>query len=245
METKHRVEASQIVICCLRLHAGAAFGRPPPHPRCATGRRASRSCAPAPSFTTATRFGASRRCRFSPPSWRRCWIRRSSRTRPRSEIEAAPTGRKFVLAAAQAFRALFAALRGARPVHRRGPQRAARLFPRPGGQIRDDRLRDARIGRGFAQRRGAALRGRRAWFKNEGLGYQVAALGGVWGVAIDPFYIFTGSDAKKPLPSLAQIERSNRWNGRDAKTGSGHLTFWEDFLTLGAASRRSSTRQRG
>jgi hypothetical protein len=75
--------------------------------------------------------------------------------------------------------------------------------------------------------------GRRPWFKNEGLGYQVMALGGVWGVAIDPFYIFTGSDAKKPLPFAAQIERSNRWNGRDAKTGSGHLTFWEDFLTLG------------
>lgn len=76
--------------------------------------------------------------------------------------------------------------------------------------------------------------GRRPWFKNEGLGYQVMALGGVWGVSIDPFYIFTGSDAKKPLPFAAQIERSNRWNGRDAKTGSGHLTFWEDFLTLGA-----------
>ncbi|MBV9431446.1 MAG: hypothetical protein JO137_06460 [Hyphomicrobiales bacterium] len=76
--------------------------------------------------------------------------------------------------------------------------------------------------------------GRRPWFKNEGLGYQVMALGGVWGVAIDPFYIFTGADAKKPLPFAAQIERSSRWNGRDAKTGATHLTFWEDFLTLGA-----------
>jgi hypothetical protein len=75
--------------------------------------------------------------------------------------------------------------------------------------------------------------GRRPWFKNEGLGYRVVTLGGVWGVAIEPFYIFTGADAKKPLPYAAQIERSSRWNGRDAKTGTPHLTFWEDFLTLG------------
>jgi len=76
--------------------------------------------------------------------------------------------------------------------------------------------------------------GRRPWFKNEGLGYQVVALGGVLGVSIDPFYIFTGVDAKKPLPYAAQIERSSRWNGREAKTGGSHLTFWEDFLTTGA-----------
>jgi hypothetical protein len=76
--------------------------------------------------------------------------------------------------------------------------------------------------------------GRRPWFKNEGLGYRVVALGGVWGVAIEPFYIFTGPDAKKPLPYAAQIERSSRWNGRDAKTGNGHLAFWQDFLTLGS-----------
>jgi hypothetical protein len=53
-------------------------------------------------------------------------------------------------------------------------------------------------------------------------------------VEIEPFYIFTGADAKKPLPYAAQIERSSRWNGRDAKTGNGHLAFWEDFLTMGA-----------
>jgi hypothetical protein len=76
--------------------------------------------------------------------------------------------------------------------------------------------------------------GRRPWFKNEGLGYRVVVLGGVWGIAVEPFYIFTGADARKPLPYAAQIERSSRWNGRDAKTGDGHLAFWEDFLTLGA-----------
>jgi hypothetical protein len=53
-------------------------------------------------------------------------------------------------------------------------------------------------------------------------------------VAIEPFYIFTGADAGKPLPYAAQIERSARWNGRDARTGASHLAFWEDLLTLGA-----------
>jgi hypothetical protein len=48
------------------------------------------------------------------------------------------------------------------------------------------------------------------------------------------FQIVTGSDAKKPLPFAEQIERSNRWNGRDVKIGAGHLAFWEDFLTSGA-----------
>jgi hypothetical protein len=76
--------------------------------------------------------------------------------------------------------------------------------------------------------------GRRPWFKNEGFGYRTLILGGVWGVAIEPFYIFTGADAKKPLPYAAQIERSARWNGRDARIGATHLTFWEDFLTRGA-----------
>ena len=76
--------------------------------------------------------------------------------------------------------------------------------------------------------------GRRPWFKNEGLGYQVVTLGGIYGVQLEPFFIFTGSDAKKPLPFVEQIERSNRWNGRDVKIGAGHLAFWEDFLTSGA-----------
>jgi hypothetical protein len=77
--------------------------------------------------------------------------------------------------------------------------------------------------------------GRRPIFKNEGFGYQVLRLGGIWGVAIDPFYIFTGPQASKPLPYAVQIEHSSRWNGRDAKTGASHLAFWRDFLTGGAS----------
>jgi hypothetical protein len=76
--------------------------------------------------------------------------------------------------------------------------------------------------------------GRRPWFKNEGLGYHVLPLGGMWGVTLTPFYVFTGSNAKKPLSFAEQIARASRWNGRDVKTGIGHLTFWEDFLTSGA-----------
>jgi len=74
---------------------------------------------------------------------------------------------------------------------------------------------------------------RRQWFKNEGLGYQVVTLGGLYGVQLEPFYIFTGSDANKPLPFAEQIERSSHWNGRDVKIGARHLAFWEDYLTSG------------
>jgi hypothetical protein len=75
--------------------------------------------------------------------------------------------------------------------------------------------------------------GRRAWFRNEGFRYDILSNGESWGVTIAPFYIFTGPDAEKPLPFAAQIERSNRWNGRDTKTGKSHLLFWEDFLAKG------------
>jgi hypothetical protein len=76
--------------------------------------------------------------------------------------------------------------------------------------------------------------GRRPWFKNEGFGYQIYARNGFWGVAIEPFYIFTGADTSRPLPFAAQIEISELWHGRDTKTGAAHLEFWEDFLTMGA-----------
>jgi hypothetical protein len=75
--------------------------------------------------------------------------------------------------------------------------------------------------------------GRRAWFRNEGFRYDIFANGENWGVAIAPFYIFTGPDAGKPLPFAAQIEQSKRWNGRDVKTGKSHLRFWQDFLARG------------
>ena len=86
--------------------------------------------------------------------------------------------------------------------------------------------------------------GRRPWFKNEGLGYQVVTLGGLFGVQLEPFYIFTGSDANKPLPFAEQIERSSHWNGRDVKIGARHLAFWERLPDIGHASRGPQSRAR-
>jgi hypothetical protein len=74
--------------------------------------------------------------------------------------------------------------------------------------------------------------GKRPCFRNEGFGYQILASEDVWGVAIEPFFLFTGPDTRKPLPYAVQITHSKHWN---TKTGMNHLTFWVDFLTKGEA----------
>jgi hypothetical protein len=74
--------------------------------------------------------------------------------------------------------------------------------------------------------------GKRPCFRNEGFGYQILASENVWGVAIEPFFLFTGPDTRKPLPYAVQITHSKHWN---TKTGMNHLTFWVDFLTKGEA----------
>jgi len=78
--------------------------------------------------------------------------------------------------------------------------------------------------------------GRRPWFKNEGFGYRIHFSGSVWGVAIEPFYLFTGGDASKPVSYNRQTAYSKEWGGRDVKTGASHLAFWEDFLTGGSTA---------
>jgi hypothetical protein len=234
METKHQVEASEIVnllpfvsmpeqLSIVRLRTALRF------------KPASLDLARAGtfihngdeiwSFTPLPALAASLEAIMDPGL---------SRSRPRLEIEAAAPGRKVLSWLLRKHFERYLLRFGAQGLFVEGDPNAPRAYfhgqdgkPRT---ISYTTRESAQASRSVvAQRCG----GRRPWFKNEGLGYQVMALGGVWGVAIDPFYIFTGSDAKKPLPFAAQIERSNRWNGRDAKTGSGHLTFWEDFLTLG------------
>jgi hypothetical protein len=74
--------------------------------------------------------------------------------------------------------------------------------------------------------------GKRPNFRNEGFGYQILASADVRGVAIEPFFLFTGPNATKPLPYAAQIAHSKHWN---TKTGIKDLTFWIDFLTKGEA----------
>jgi hypothetical protein len=72
----------------------------------------------------------------------------------------------------------------------------------------------------------------RAWFENEGFGYEIVQLDGVWAVRIKPFYMFTGRDAKKPLPSFARTARSTRRIKLDRnKNVEDDLTFWSRFLS--------------
>jgi hypothetical protein len=74
--------------------------------------------------------------------------------------------------------------------------------------------------------------GKRPWFRNEGFGYQALPFENFWGVAMEPFFLFTGPDASKPLPYAAQNVHSKH---HSTKTGQSHLSFWIDFLSSGAA----------
>jgi hypothetical protein len=74
-----------------------------------------------------------------------------------------------------------------------------------------------------------------AWFENEGFGYEVTQLDGLWAVRIKPFYMFTGRDARKPLPSFTRTARATRRMKLDRnKNVDDDLTFWSRFLSKGA-----------
>jgi hypothetical protein len=74
--------------------------------------------------------------------------------------------------------------------------------------------------------------GARTWFENEGFGYEVTQLDGVWAVRIKPFYMFTGRDAKRPLSAFARASRATRRIKLDRnKNVEDDLTFWGRFLS--------------
>ena len=50
----------------------------------------------------------------------------------------------------------------------------------------------------------------RVWFENEGIAYEIARLGSLWGVRVKPFYMFTGPDAQTPLPGYARTAKATR-----------------------------------
>ncbi|MGL4964045.1 MAG: SIR2 family protein [Inquilinus sp.] len=76
--------------------------------------------------------------------------------------------------------------------------------------------------------------GEKAWFENEGFGYEVRALGDQWAVRIKPFYMFTGVDARTPLPSFARTARATRRMKFDRNDSvDSDLTFWSRFLSRG------------
>lgn len=76
--------------------------------------------------------------------------------------------------------------------------------------------------------------GERAWFENEGVGYEVKSLGDSWAIRIKPFYMFTGADARTPLPSFARTARATRRIKFDRNDSvDSDLTFWARFLSRG------------
>jgi hypothetical protein len=75
----------------------------------------------------------------------------------------------------------------------------------------------------------------RAWFENEGFGYEIVDMGGMWCVRIKPFYMFTGHDALTPLPAFARAAKATRRIKFDRnKSVEADLTFWASFLGRGA-----------
>lgn len=75
----------------------------------------------------------------------------------------------------------------------------------------------------------------RAWFENEGFGYEVTTLDERWGIRIKPFYMFTGKDATTPLPSFARTAKATRRMKFDRnKNVEDDLTFWSRFLADGS-----------
>jgi hypothetical protein len=75
----------------------------------------------------------------------------------------------------------------------------------------------------------------RAWFENEGFGYEIVDMGGTWCVRIKPFYMFTGPNAFTPLPAFTRAAKSTRRIKFDRnKSVEADLTFWASFLGRGA-----------
>ncbi len=74
----------------------------------------------------------------------------------------------------------------------------------------------------------------RAWFENEGFGYEIVDMGGTWCVRIKPFYMFTGPDAFTPLPAFTRAAKATRRIKFDRnKSVEADLTFWASFLGRG------------
>lgn len=77
--------------------------------------------------------------------------------------------------------------------------------------------------------------GPRAWFENEGFGYEVVDVGGLWCVRIKPFYMFTGKNAVTPLPAFTRASKSTRRIKFDRnKNVEADLSFWASFLGRGS-----------
>lgn len=73
------------------------------------------------------------------------------------------------------------------------------------------------------------------WFENEGFGYEVTQLDDTWAVRIKPTYMFTGRDARTPLPAFARAAKATRRIKFDRnKNVDDDLTFWGRWLSEGS-----------
>jgi hypothetical protein len=76
--------------------------------------------------------------------------------------------------------------------------------------------------------------GPRTWYENEGFGYDVIEIGSVWAVRIKPFYMFTGRNARIPLPAFARAGKAtSRMKFDRNKSVEADLAFWSSFLGRG------------
>src|SRR3546814_13567289 len=76
--------------------------------------------------------------------------------------------------------------------------------------------------------------GPRAWFENEGFGYEIVDIGGLWCVRIKPFYMFTGRDARTPLPSFTRTSKATSRMKLDRNNNvEADITFWSSVLVRG------------
>jgi hypothetical protein len=86
--------------------------------------------------------------------------------------------------------------------------------------------------------------GSRTWFENEGFGYEIDDLGGLWSVRIKPFYMFTGRNGQTPLPSFARAAKAtSRIKFDRNKNVEADLAFWSSFLGRGGETINVGNRQ--
>lgn len=161
--------------------------------------------------------------------------RAKSREVPRSKIEADPDQRRVLSwLLRKHFERYLARFQAAGLILEEGRKKKRAYFEGREGKPRRliyDTPRRKGVGREVVKQRGEAPR---AWFENEGFGYEVTQVDGVWVMRIKPFYMFTGRDGKKPLPAFARTSRATRRIKFDRnKNVEDDLTFWARFLSEG------------
>lgn len=108
--------------------------------------------------------------------------------------------------------------------------RRAYFLPKDGGEnvyVYDSPQRK-NIQRAVVKKRETATR---LEFENEGITYSVVQYGDRWAVQTKPFYVFTKSDGKTPLPGVHQTRKATRRYKFDRnKAVEADMKFWSLFL---------------